>query len=644
MVKCKFTYLLVPLLLFLLVQTAGAQQLNADYRLGNKMMEQQKYEQAYNIFSDLLKQHPSIYALYDKAIECLINLKKYDQAIALSQKQLKQGHSRLQTSIRLGEIYHIQGDTTKAFQVWDQVLDDNPDNMQVYLELARTLKERRAYGRAIQVYRKIRQKFSNPDLFINELAGTYLQAGDYKKAIGEYLDLISKNPDRVSYVQRSLMRFRDDFLYDTAILEIDDYLKNLSIDDDGYKSIHQLQIWLLLEKKLYKRATAEARKYEVQSPQPTYALYNLGSKLLSEQKFKLAKEAYTFYIDRRSDALKYRSMEKLADVYMQWADYLSDYNLAYAQRRDSLYHQAFLNLENLTRENPTYDHLNRVLMQQAELALDHLHDASLAQSYLDKVQNSSNAANEAQKLYVEGRIQLFNKQYDRARITFTQSNKKAKIGTLAEKTRYYLSLSDFYSGDYEFAKIQLKALEKQNTSYFANDAVKLRVWIQDGVNPDSTTDQLDLFAKGVLQINHGQMDSAITTLLPIIKPQSYHPLKDDALLELSSHARPEDLSFIYAAVSSYLLSGSNSPLRERLLWEKARMADQVVLHHVKINQDETSASDSKIFSNSSGNSAQLPNTIDGVRKLYENLLVEFPQGFYSQFARERIQELKNAQT
>lgn len=461
------------LLIILLIISAGMLfpqyvfgQLNNDYYEADRLLKQQKYEEAEKKFAELFENEPGRYLYLEKLTEALINQKKYDRAIAITQKAIEQGKFRPQATIRLGELQHISGETEKAQQTWDQVLKDYKSNQQVYLNIARVMKERRVFDEAIAIYKELRSQSDDSNLIISELGETYMQAGEYEEAIQAFLHLVEQNPDRMNYVQRRLMRSQDDYIYDIAILEIDDFLDDLSSDHPSYRNLQQLEIWLLMERKLFKRALATAKKFEAESSTLTYSLYNLGSKLVAEQEFELAEQAYQYYIDNSVRPLMHRSREKLADVYIQWGKYLEDYNLDLSSKRSTLYQRAFDMLNSLRQEVPNYPRIDQVLISLSELSLDVLHKPQKASTYLDELRRSSaDSLSIAQQLYIEGRLHLYDEDYTRARVAFSKSNKQERIGELAEKNRYYLALTDFFSGDYEFAKIQLNALERQSTSF-----------------------------------------------------------------------------------------------------------------------------------------------------------------------------------
>ena len=634
--------------LFLLLPQLALGQLDDEYFVADQLLRQQKYEQASQKFQKLYEENPDTYIFLEKLTECLINLKEYDRAVSITKQAASRGRLRPQATIRLGEIQHISGNKEEAFKTWNKLLDQYKNNTQVYLKVARAMKDRRAFKKSIEIYEEVRNLSAGSNIVTSELAETYLQAGNYEKAMSEYLQLVRKNPKRMNFVQRRLIRFRDDYIYDVAILEISDFLEELSPTHPSYRNLQQLEIWLLMERNLYKRALVTAKDYEAQSSEVTYSLYNLGPKLLAAQEFELAEQAYSYYIDNNVLSLKDRSREELADVYTQWAKYLENYNLGLSSRRNALYEQAFSTLQTLREQNPNYRRMDNVLITLSELSLDILHEPDKGAQYLDELKSlSDDSTHIAQEAYIQGRLYLYDEEYTRARVSFTRSNNQERIGSLAEKTRYYLALTDFFSGDYEFAKIQLNALSRQNTSYYANDAVQLRLWIQNGLQADSTGSKLHPFAEAIEHFSHGNDQLGINKLKTLFNSDSYNPLTDEALIELSKYKDTKNARFVFQALSAYLeTQGSASPLHERLLWERARLADQFVTNkEIDLSLLNDTSQDS--LTTTTFNQQQqivVPTNIEQLIPMYEEILLQFPGGFYSTYARDRIQELQKLQT
>lgn len=635
MINIHKTYRL--LLLLTLIPLTAAAQTEADYFTADQLLREQKYEQAYRMFKQLHRQNPGSYLFLDKTAECLIKLKRYDAAADLVKKAVENGRFKLQGSVRLAEIYHISGNKTAAFNLWNRLLEQYEGNSSLTLNIAQAMVNRGEYERAIRVYKKVINR-TNSTVYITALAETYLLAGEYDKAIQQFLQLVQQEPSRIGYVQTKLIRLQNAAMYNTAIDEIAEFLQHLPPGHPSYNNVGQLRIWLLMEQDSFNKALKAAEKLEAASPNTTYELYNVGSKLRARNEFELAERAFAYYVENRVFGIQNRSLEELSKVYLQWAAYLERHNLDLSPRTDQLYQKAFATLQKLATEAPGYPRMGSVLVTLSELSLDVRHNPQLAADFLAQLQNRSDTSLTAQINFIGGRIQLYEKNYARARILFTESAQQSNNRQLAVKSRYYLALTDLYAGDFEFALLQMKELERQNTSFYANNALQLRLWIQDGLQADSTGEQMKPFVNAVELFSRGHNEAGTEQLKMFLNSHHYHLLFDDALLELSKNKTGENIVFTYNAISKYVATyGSSSPLHERLLWEKARIADQLITNGEIRSKMIRSGSNNAI-------KAAIPSTMDQLIDVYEEIILHFPNGFYATHARDRIQELQKMNT
>lgn len=608
-------------------------QNNSDYQLATRLMQQQQYADALPLLQDLNQENPETYVYADRLIDCLIQLKQYDRGLEIARKYEGKPEFDGQVQVRIGELYHFKEEIETALDIWNANLETHSRQLQLYITTARTMVSRREYLEAVNVYKKARIVFQNDRFFFGDIANAYMRAGEYELAIEEWLNLLEASPNQISFIQRSLLRYNDPILYDITIIELNERLDNISISSPNYQTFFQLQIWLLQENKLYRRALAAAKEYESRSESYNYSLFNLGRQLTDNNEFELAREAFTFYTDNAFGEIKWRGLEKLADTYSNWAKYIDDYNLDFTNKKDSLYRLAITMLDSIETETNNYSGMGNVQLKRAELALDHVFDLDKAQTALRKLKNLPAMRDSPEIPYLEGRIHLAKKEFTEARISFTRANKQADIGELAEKTRYFLALTDFYSGDYEFAGIQLKSLGRQNTSYYANDALELRLWLQQGTATDTTGENLTRFADAVFKENNGASEESAQAFLSMINDEDFTALKDDALLFFveSPHIRRE---VKYNELSIYLTSNAATPIKEKLLWEQAKLAEQTNIQLVK---NACGSAEDCFFDLDSTTSTQSISAKD----IYEKLILEYPQGFYAPYARERLTALTN---
>lgn len=625
MSKIIYIFSFISLLLILPVNTQA--QVGNEFQLGNRFMQQQNYEAALPVFKKLVQNNPSEFYFADRYIECFIQLKQYDEGLnAISETPFSSNISA-QVNILKAKLYHFKGDTAKAYSIWNDNIAGNPRNLQLYISTSNIMTDVNEFEKAVNVLKQARVAFNNPQLFHNDISKTLLQAGNYEGAVQEWIDWLIAQPDQISNIQRVLLRFDDPLLNDITILEIEDKLNEIPINKPEYNTLFRFQIWLLQENKLYRRALASATTFESSTSNFNYSLFQLGRSLRRNKEFELATSAFEYYINKAEGNVKWQSQEELAKVYSEWAKQIEDFNLDFTNHKDTLFTKALAQTNSIIESATNYRYISRVLLMKSEIVLDHIHDIDAAENILNHLRKINQEKETAEEFYIQGRIDIATKEYSQARISLTKSNKLAGIGELAEKTRYFLALTDFFSSDYEFSTIQLKTLGRQNTSYYANDALQLRLWIQEGLSADSSGKSIQPFAEAYFNTVTGNYEDAKNMLLTYLEESPEAPLYDDAVLLLSKNPSHNAQS-TYNLTNQVLVQNKVVSNRERLMWERAKFADQAFI------QSETDQSFDP----------EVQISISEVISFYEELILEYPQGFYAPYARKRLTKLSEKNT
>lgn len=672
-----FLFVLLLLTIAPIFSTVRAQnQLSQDFIIGTQLLNQGQNEGAAQIFASLVENNPGNFMYLEQYILALSNMKQYEKAIQSVISYLNTSPNDLIITTRLANLYHISGDVSKATEIWNQALLMEAGNPNVARIVSESMQERREFDKAAEVLQNARMQFRDQRLFLFELANIYLIAGKYSLAAREYNSILLQYPDRLQFIQRQYSRFNDMELVDAAIIESEESIRKLPIGDERISMMREFQIWLLLERGLYRRAIATARNMDVESGQQTMALFNVGQRLAGQNEYELSEQALKVYADNRDHPLSARSGEELASVYMRWARYLMTSNLDTGEKVDSLYAKADTTLRRIRADFPGYQRRSQVAMLQTELALDYLKDDELARTWLNDMNRFGEAEQYSiERQYLEGRILMFEGRFNEARILLTRANTEARIGDVAEKTRYFLALTDFFSKDYEFASIQLKALERQNASLYANDALQLRLWIMEGRNKDSTTTQIDLFSSAMYAWMKSDVTTAADLSRQLIIEHAKHRLADDALMLLSRTMRYEDPLDALTMIDDFIRSSSGSAITEQLLWERILLTNRLKSdptrmllemqesRRVMSDQPDSQLADIAFAITQASravNTQEVWNSINnlnsnfkiiinstinlfteqGYTEILEDLLVRFPEGFYSGTAREQLRSLK----
>lgn len=629
--KFKIPLLLTSILLLLSPRMYGQVE---DYQTVNMLMQQQEYEEALPIIKSLYEENPRSFVYFDRYTQCLINLKRFDEAEEVARSQASDNRFRLQASIKLAEILHLKGSREEALETWQGVIDRNPGNHQAYYAVGNSIASRQEYDAAIELFKEARKDLGDNTLFLNELANTYMQAGMFEESVREYFRLIIMSPDQMSLVQQRFLRMRDETLYEVAAFELEDQLMDLDSEHRAYSPLYQLLIWLLMETDEYQRAFVFARQYENQTPYTVYSLFTLGNQLASARKFDLATQAFHYYTEAEDSSVRLRAMEDLAATYREWGQYLKQNNILTSVEQDQKFVRAFEGYKQLIETAPNYDNASQIFSNLIDLSVDFYKNLEKAEFWYGEM-NDNSEREDPYLYYAEGRIALFKKDFITARQALTRADKQSDESTLSEKTRYYLSLSDFFAGDFEFAEIQLKTLERRNTSYYANDAIKLRMWIKNGLRADSTGSLLETIGSSLHSIHTGNYDDALSKLEPILA-QSGHSFSDDLSLEISSELPDHYNKLKLQLLSRIIQSQPQSPLKERLLW------DQAILVESSLKADGTPESPFKYGFLEPDTDLQFSR--QNLMDLYEELLIEFPNGFYAPFVREKLENLETTST
>lgn len=620
----KLLLLLSALFLFLPVHATA--QID-EYRQANLYFERQNFEEALPIFEQLYRENPRSLVFFNRYTESLIGLKKFDRAESAAREQIGKNRFDLQASLKLAEILHLKGNRDKALERWMKEAYANRSNVQAIYTIGNSLVNRMEYETATDVYRVAQDALNDDSLFLSEIANTQMRAGNFEESVRVYFQLIIETPEQMSLVQQRFLRMRDDELYSVAAIELEDILLDLDYSNQAYSSLYQLLSWLLIETEQYQRAFVVAKRFETDTSFPIYSLFSLGRQLRSSKAFELAAESFRFYTQESGETLRYRAMEELGNTLVQWAQYTDRNRSESLAKSDTLYSKAYNIFTTITENAPQNSNLERVYTSIIDLSLDHFKDSRLAKRWISELGDLPQEKDTAYLRYAEGRRALFDGEHIIARQQLTRADKATEDSNLSEKSRYYLSLSDFYSGDYEFAQIQLKSLSRRYTSYYANNAIKLEMWINQGLRADSTGAVLDTIGQGLYNLELGNYDKSLRILEPVLVA-SQSSFADDLVVELTNELPEEYYIYLYELNERTLNNMAASPLRERLFWNKIVLSEYL-LSNIDIE-----------FANID---LKITETIDEINiqredllKLYEDFLVQFPSGFYAPFIRERL--------
>lgn len=632
------------LLLLLLSALPGraVSQINT-YQEANRHFEQQNFEEALPLFEELLLNNPRSLIFFERYIDSLTGLRRYEEAMEAAEYYAGRDSFALQASVKLSELHHLSGQRELAVNRWLEDARANLLNMQAIYYIGNAATERSEYETAIQIYEMANEALGDETLFLGEIANNYMLSGDFESSVEVYFRLITDSPDQMPFVQQRFLRMRDPNLYEIASFELEEVLADLDYTHAAYSQMYQLLIWLLIETEEFTRAYHVARQFENSTPYDIYSLFTLGHQLRSAHQFEIAVQSYEYYLESAESSLQPRALEELGHTHREWALYAMQNQVLDDGSLQEINRAAYRYYEKLITDYPGYQRSSLVLTSLIDLSLDGFRDVEQAGIWFEKLRDSDQEEHLAFINYTEGRIALFNRQFSLARQLLTRADRTADDPNLSEKARYYISLSDLFAGDYEFAEIQLRSLEQRSTSYYANEAIKMRMWISSGLRADSTGGYLGGISRGLFALHTGEFEEAFTELEPVISdPRG--PLGDDMIVELKKIAPPHYYPAIFSGIDQLIENQTESPLRERLIWDAISLA---IYFREAASEPAGSSAGSAAgeLNETAGRSSglELNETAPGpeqaaqiIEDYSEMLLMEFPDGFYAPYIREML--------
>ncbi len=638
---------LLALIFIFLWSTADAQR-SGSFQHANNLVQEGKIEEAVEIYAQLLSQNPENIPVIDRKASALIQIREYERAVELLESFTRRNPGYPNLSVRVGEVYHMMGEKEKAEESWRALIESNERNVQVYRLVAESMVSRREHEKAARLYREAREVMGNEQMFGFDIAQNFTAAGNYEETMREFSHLLNSNPGFINAIQRQISRYEDEYYRDVGIMEFEEASRNLRSGSESWISHRKMLIWLYNERKLYRRSFATARNLEERLEGGDYPLFELGRQLANLNEFDLAEDAFKKYSDNSQHDLFIESIKELARLYIRHARYLLDHNLDFGNRASDLYAQAYDLLTGVHERRPDYRGITEIYALLVEVSLDYAKSSSRAREWLTRYQDRMRTDNHnIMADYLEGRIQMFNQDFDRARISLSRANRAAGTGEMAERSRYFLVLNDFYAGQFDFARLQMRSLQRQTTSFYANDALRLRALLQDGIQRDSTTAEIGMLSKAMFHYDSAEYKESLERLMHFITSEQKVPLQSEALLLSTRILKKYDVKLAYTSLDRFISKVGQSSQLERMYWERARLADA----WLKVGdegsrpegmEDVLASIKDALTGGEHAPGGELVSMPDQSKliELYEDLIIRFPSGFYASEARQRIRTLQ----
>jgi len=570
--------------------------------------------------------------------------------------------------------YYNNGEFDKALDLFEQLYFSNSSSQFYYDYYLNCLLNLKDYKQAEAVAKKQIKKFPENPSYQVDLGYIYGLAGDSKKKIKIYTDLISSlKPDNqkiallanalilrkeyayaIEVYQKARKIFNNNAIFSYPLADL--YQKTGQLTPMFQEYINLLKVnpeeSEIIENKLQDVVAGDSAYHllsellitEIQSSAFNPDLIDLLVWLFVQRKdFKNA-FIQVKALDKRLKDNNTRLVQ-LAELCMSNQDYevadeIYNYILSKGEATPYYYHAKFGLIEvrylkitsnqkpsvaDLTEVESLYtDFLNRefyrfpdisekVILRLAEIKAVYLGKTKEAIDLLEKylkVPQITKTTQAYMKMALADYQVLNGNVYD-AILLYLQVYNMYRDHPIGHEAKFRNARLSFFMGDFEWATDQLEVLKASTSELISNDALRLSLLIQDVLGIDSNEVPLKMYARGDFFMFKNQLDSASAVFDSIISGFQGHELIDDAwFAKAQIEAKKSDYQKAIEFYQKIFTDYRYGILADVSLFEAARIYEE------KLKSPEKA------------------------KELYEKLITEYPDSVYIVEARKRFRILR----
>lgn len=472
-----------------------------------KLYQQRAYVQALPLFEELYEsaRGSSFYPFY---LQCLLETKDFKKAEKTVQNEIKKTPNQLRLQVDLGYVYLVSGRAAKAEKTFNDAIDELSKRQQETSPLAMAFRSRSLNAYALKAYEKGRQVMKDPKAFGLEIAGIYEATGEFRKMTDAFLDILAETPGQLSNIQSRLQFYLNqvpepehhEFLYNTL-------LQRVQKNPDNTEFL-ELYYWYCTGQGMYAEALQTALSLVKRKNEDGGRLLILARNCIQNNDFETATRALNpIYSQGRTHPLYFQAAEELLKT-----RYLKIKNGTNADRNEPRALQA--DLEQIIREEGENMRTFELMRTLAQLLTYETGDAEKGQAILRKTisMRGMPPMNVAQGKMDLAHMMVYTGNVWEAALLFGQVDNDLPNEAIGHEAKLEYARLMYQLREYRWARLHLEILRGAVNKLIANDAQELYLFIQDGLETDTTGSILDLFGNADLYVIRKQYGEALQTL------------------------------------------------------------------------------------------------------------------------------------
>jgi len=573
-------------------------------RLAQQYFQNGEYQKAAVLFEKLYNQNERNDYYFDRYVDCLIALERYDESEKAIKKQLRQTPDNTKLYVTYGNLLEQQIRDEEAQEQYRKAIKNlEPDRFAV-TKLANAFIGLTKYELAIETYEKGSKLLKDDNIFSYNLGDLYRRKGDMPNMIVHYLNSLDANPNRMNTIQTLFQRYLPEEDYP----ELQKQLYTRIQDDRNAMHYPELLTWVFIQSEDYASAFRQVKAMDRRMKENGGRVYNLAQIAANDGDYDTAIDAYdyivenkgvtsSFYIDAKRQSLRVKR-NRLVEGFQYTEAELKELEAEY---------ESFLN--DFRRDKSTAS----IILELAELEAFYLNDLDKAVALLSELIeypgiNPYIQANSKLRL---ADFYLMQGERWEATLLYSQVDKTFKDDLLGHEARFRNAKLSYYAGDFQWAQAQFDVLKASTSKLIANDALDLSVFIMDNLGLDTTAVPLEMYAAADLLVFQNRFDEVFQKL-------------DSLSMLFPDHGLEDDIWYMEAQV--YKKQGEYVKAAEKL----QKVIDEY---------PEDIRADNSLYELAELNETHL-NDIEKAKALYETIFIDYSGSTLAVEARKRYRILR----
>jgi len=561
------------------------------------------YEKAILLYKPLFDANPIRQDYFKTLLTCYQQIEAYEDAQKILDEQLLRFPNQLYLYVEIGYNYQLQGLNELAEQNYETAINFITINPGYVFMIGRSFSQNHLLDYALESYHRAKKLNPKLNTEISE-AQIYGEKGDLKKMFSLYLDLIDKNENYYSTIQRYVAKFITSDNQDPNNILFKNLLLKRS-QSNPKDSWNVLLSWLFMQQQDYDKALVQEKSLFLRNPDNVVRIKELGIVAYENDDFQTAKEAFDLILKKNDPVIVDSQTELQAQIYLLKIEKeLGNKGIGLEK-----IHKKYQELLNQYGTNDATIDLQLAYARFLTYDFDRPYEAIVL---LKNILPLANSAFDKGAIQIEiADVLVFTDQFNQALILYTQVQNNLKNSNLAQEARFKVARTSYFKGDFQWAQNQLKVLKSSTSQLIANDALELSLKIGNNMNKDSLNEGLKKYAKADLLSFQKRNQQAIDTLSYVLINYKGQNIEDDALYKQAELYW--DSGFYEAAEINFINLLDNHP--ESLFIDDS-IYNLGLLYQNHLNKPEKA------------------------KEMYERIIFEFPSSIYLVKSRKAFRKLR----